>query len=98
MYTNRLQTLPNEIGQLPNLRVLAVYENSLTTLPEALANLKNLEYLDIRHNKLTEVGARPSLLSLPLEEVSTLLVVSDSGIHLFANFTVHLVSSLQSYP
>jgi len=55
LYTNRLQTLPNEIGQLQNLRVLALYENALNSLPESLANLKNLEFLDIRHNKLTEV-------------------------------------------
>lgn len=55
LYTNRLQTLPNEIGLLSNLKLLALYENSLTSLPESLANLKNLEFLDIRHNKLNEV-------------------------------------------
>jgi leucine-rich repeat protein SHOC2 len=56
-----LQSLPNEIGLLHNLRVLAVYENSLTTLPESLAQLKHLEYLDIRHNKLAEVTQKSSL-------------------------------------
>ena len=58
LYTNRLQSLAPEIGQLTNLRVLALYENSLTTLPDSLVNLRNLEFLDIRHNKLTEVLLR----------------------------------------
>lgn len=55
MYSNRIQQLPPEIGNLVNLKVLALSENSLTTLPDSMDRLVQLKVLDLRHNKFNDV-------------------------------------------
>jgi leucine-rich repeat protein SHOC2 len=47
--------LPPEIGNLVNLKVLALSENSLTTLPDTMDRLVQLKVLDLRHNKFNDV-------------------------------------------
>jgi Leucine-rich repeat (LRR) protein len=51
LYDNKLLSLPNEIGDLKNLRELGLSENRLTTLPKTIGNLVNLLTLDLRFNK-----------------------------------------------
>lgn len=55
LYSNRLATLPTEIGQLTSLTTLALSENVITSLPDSLQNLQNLRVLDCRHNRLSEL-------------------------------------------
>ena len=55
MYSNRIQQLPPEIGNLVNLKVLALSENSLTTLPDTMDRLVQLKVLDLRHNRFNDV-------------------------------------------
>lgn len=55
LYSNKLQSLPAELGCLSGLVTLALSENSLTSLPDSLDNLKKLRMLDLRHNKLREI-------------------------------------------
>uniref|UniRef100_H2Y1A8 Disease resistance R13L4/SHOC-2-like LRR domain-containing protein n=3 Tax=Ciona intestinalis TaxID=7719 RepID=H2Y1A8_CIOIN len=55
LYQNKLAKVPDELGQLVNLTILALNENHLTSLPASLQNLKQLKMLDLRHNKLREV-------------------------------------------
>ncbi len=57
LYSNKLQSLPAEVGCLSGLVTLALSENSLTSLPDSLDNLKKLRMLDLRHNKLREIPA-----------------------------------------
>lgn len=70
LYSNRLQSLPAELGCLSGLVTLALSENSLTGLPDSLAALGRLRMLDLRHNKLREIPAvvyrLPSLTTLYL--------------------------------
>lgn len=47
--------MPPEIGNLVNLKVLALSENSLTTLPDTMDRLVQLKVLDLRHNKFNDV-------------------------------------------
>lgn len=55
LYSNKLQSLPSELGCLSGLVTLALSENSLTSLPDSLDGLKKLRMLDLRHNKLREI-------------------------------------------
>ncbi|VDD82833.1 unnamed protein product [Mesocestoides corti] len=55
LYSNKLVSLPNEIGTLTQLESLLVQENSLTCLPDTLAECTRLRILDVRHNKLCEI-------------------------------------------
>lgn len=57
LYSNKLQSLPAELGCLCSLVTLALSENSLTSLPDSLDSLKKLQMLDLRHNKLREIPA-----------------------------------------
>lgn len=57
LYSNKLQSLPAELGCLNSLVTLALSENSLTSLPDSLDSLKKLQMLDLRHNKLREIPA-----------------------------------------
>ncbi len=60
---NRLQSLPESLCSLPNLRHLDVSQNALVALPERMNSLKHLEYLDVRENTLASLPG--SLLELP---------------------------------
>nr|VZI14342.1 unnamed protein product [Spirometra erinaceieuropaei] len=55
LYSNKLSSLPNEIGTLVHLKTLTLQENSLTRLPETLQGCTKLSMLDVRHNKLSEI-------------------------------------------
>jgi len=63
LYSNKLVSLPAEIGYLTNLETLGLSENSIQSLPESLGSLSKLRVLDLRHNKLNEVSDRHSELT-----------------------------------
>ena len=64
-----LSTLPNEIGELRVLEMLAVSSNKLTALPASIADCAALELLYLNSNELSEVPV--TLMALPnLREVS----------------------------
>lgn len=69
--SNWLQTLSEDIANLPALTVLDVHDNRLESLPEALGGLQNLQKLDVSRNKLTAmpqcIGKIQNLKSLHLE-------------------------------
>ena len=73
---NLTGTLPAELGNLSNLRVLVIYSNTLTgSIPAELSNLSNLEILNINTNTLTgsiptELGNLSKLTSLVLNRKS----------------------------
>lgn len=60
---NRIEVLPDSLGERPQLQKLALAGNRLTTLPLTLAQSKNLQLVRISANKLTECPDQ--LLSLP---------------------------------
>lgn len=66
-------SIPPQLGQLPNLRVLNLEDNDLTgVIPPQLADLENLEELNLSGNDLTgaippELGGLPRLHTLNLE-------------------------------
>jgi hypothetical protein len=53
LFSNELTTLPDSIGNLPNLRDLALNDNQLTSIPESIGNLNNLTALSLNENQLT---------------------------------------------
>lgn len=58
---NSLQSLPEEITALVQLRRISVKHNHLKSLPQALHKLTFLQILDVSHNKLPEL---PDTLTL----------------------------------
>ena len=55
MNSNRLTSLPAEVGQWKNLTQLDLEDNQLTSLPAEIANLKdNLRELDLRNNNFSQ--------------------------------------------
>jgi GTPase SAR1 family protein len=50
---NGLQSIPSQIGDLPNLQALTLSDNNLETLPASLGQLSNLRILKVRKNPLT---------------------------------------------
>ncbi|WP_375472488.1 COR domain-containing protein, partial [uncultured Nostoc sp.] len=69
-YSNRLVTLPVEIGQLSNLSTLYLYSNQLKTLPVEIGQLSNLKELYLSANQLkalpVEIGQLSNLKKLYL--------------------------------
>jgi len=61
----KIKSLPAEIGQLKNLKVLDLSGNSLTWLPTEISKLSKLERLDLSSNKInvlpTEIGQLSNL-------------------------------------
>lgn len=60
---NRIETLPDALGERPKLQKLALAGNMLTELPLTMAKLTNLELVRISANRLTKCPVQ--LLSLP---------------------------------
>jgi len=60
---NRIEVLPNSLGERPRLQKLALAGNRLTSLPSTLSQLRNLELVRISANNLTECPDQ--LLRLP---------------------------------
>jgi hypothetical protein len=54
---NQLKTLPPEIGNLKELRVLNLCSNSLEYLPDSIGELSNLEKIDLSNNYLSQLPA-----------------------------------------
>ncbi|GIC75742.1 leucine-rich repeat-containing protein kinase family protein [Moritella sp. F3] len=51
---NRLEVLPDSLGERPRLQKLALAGNCLTALPETMSQCHNLELVRISANRLTE--------------------------------------------
>ncbi|XP_026677156.1 leucine-rich repeat-containing protein 59 [Diaphorina citri] len=49
---NLLKSLPDNFGELINLKHLDLYNNKIQTLPLSFGNLKKLEWLDVKGNPL----------------------------------------------
>ncbi|KAI5734889.1 hypothetical protein M8J77_011650 [Diaphorina citri] len=49
---NLLKSLPDNFGELINLKQLDLYNNKIQTLPLSFGNLKKLEWLDVKGNPL----------------------------------------------
>lgn len=60
---NRIEVLPDSLGERPRLQKLALAGNRLTELPLTMAQLTNLELIRISANQLTTCPTQ--LLSLP---------------------------------
>ncbi|ELR67594.1 Serine/threonine protein kinase [Photobacterium marinum] len=60
---NRIETLPDTLGERPRLQKLALAGNCLTHLPQTLSQSTNLELVRISANQLTECPDQ--LLGLP---------------------------------
>ena len=60
---NRIETLPEALGERPRLQKLALAGNRLTHLPKSMAKLTNLELVRISANQLSECPEQ--LLDLP---------------------------------
>jgi hypothetical protein len=54
---NELQSLPESIGNLVNLKDLSLFDNQLQTLPESIGNLVNLRKLWLDNNQLQSLPA-----------------------------------------
>ncbi|WP_199312136.1 leucine-rich repeat-containing protein kinase family protein [Phormidium tenue] len=60
---NRIESLPESIGQLTDLQKLMLAGNQLRALPESLANCQNLELVRLAANQLEALPSQ--LLALP---------------------------------
>ncbi|BAJ03090.1 leucine-rich repeat-containing protein kinase family protein [Shewanella violacea] len=60
---NKIEALPDSMGQLYRLQKLALAGNRLSSLPESMANCKNLELVRLSANQLTHLP--DWLLQLP---------------------------------
>jgi hypothetical protein len=61
--SNRLTSLPEELGDCAKLKRLWLDDNRLTTLPDSLTRLSALQELYAPHNRLTALP--PALARLP---------------------------------
>lgn len=77
-FLDTLNSLPEEIGALQNLRVLILSWNQLTSLPKSVGDMQNLVGFYIDHNKITElpsqIGALESLQYLDLSNNDITLI------------------------
>lgn len=67
---NKLENLPDGIGQLLELEILSLSQNALKRLPKSIGNLKSLKDLDLEENNLenlpVEIGNLTNLRKLML--------------------------------
>ena len=85
---NQIETLPDEIGNLENLQVLALENNKIKALPDSICKLKKLKTLFLHKNKLTKL---PNGLS-QLKELQKLTLHTNGFVRLPAifHFFTHL--------
>lgn len=55
MENNRLESLPENIGELPNLTKLDISTNCLRQLPSSMGRLKRIQRIDAANNMLVRV-------------------------------------------
>jgi len=51
LHSNKLNRLPQEIGELRQLQYLDISRNQPNMLPDSITRLHNLQYLNIRANQ-----------------------------------------------
>ncbi len=61
--SNKLMSIPEDIGDLLELEYLTIIRTEITSLPESLFNLKNLKNLNLSGNKLNSLSEFISKLS-----------------------------------
>lgn len=54
---NKLSTLPDEIGQLKQLKTLSLLNNNFVTLPPQIKELDQLEFLELSNNYLSTISS-----------------------------------------
>ncbi|WP_313989907.1 leucine-rich repeat domain-containing protein [Xanthocytophaga flavus] len=57
--SRKIGSIPDQIGQLTNLRVLNLSANNLRDLPPTIANLVNLTELNLSHNEFDDFNNLP---------------------------------------
>lgn len=69
-YNELSGSIPSQIGQLKNLRILNASHNNMTGVPAEIGQLRNLEVLNLSYNQLTglpnELGNLKNLKTLDL--------------------------------
>eukprot|EP00286_Rhodomonas_abbreviata_P021461 CAMPEP_0181293390 /NCGR_PEP_ID=MMETSP1101-20121128/3040_1 /TAXON_ID=46948 /ORGANISM="Rhodomonas abbreviata, Strain Caron Lab Isolate" /LENGTH=256 /DNA_ID=CAMNT_0023397975 /DNA_START=288 /DNA_END=1055 /DNA_ORIENTATION=- len=50
---NRIQVIPEEIGEMKNLNTLCIYDNTLTSLPGNICKMESLTQLSVYNNFIT---------------------------------------------
>ena len=93
-FRNRLEVLPESIGQLGALECLCIRNNPLTTLPESFGNLHALRRLNLSNNRLTSlpesIGALYALEQLWIfKNQLTALPVSFGELYSLINLSIH---------
>ena len=82
LYGNKIDSIPERIGELVNLEKIYLGKNNLTSLPKSIGNLKNLRILSAQFNDITslpeEIGDLTSLKHLSLNQ--NRLITLPSGI------------------
>lgn len=68
--TNKLTSVPHQIGKLSNLRILDLHGNVIETLPDEMRNLHNLVYLDLSNNRLHDLDVLDGMEALETLNVS----------------------------
>jgi uncharacterized protein YwqG len=53
---HRYNQLPDEIGELTNLKLLSLHNSQLTSLPVTFSQLKKLKYLSITNSNITHIS------------------------------------------
>ena len=74
MTDNKLSTLPDDFGQLKNLKILFLSNNHFTELPTVLAQCPNLSMIGFRNNQIETVHEN----SLPL--TTRWLILTDNNL------------------
>jgi Leucine-rich repeat (LRR) protein len=77
---NKLEKLPDEIGNLTNLVYLGLNRNRIEELPATIGNLENLEVLELWDNELYNIPDEISQLKkLKVLELRGILFSDEEG-------------------
>jgi Leucine-rich repeat (LRR) protein len=89
-----LEALPEELGDLANLRILHLYSNDLRALPESIGKLRALTSLELMDNDLrvlpesignltmlTDLGLRNNRLTALPESIGNLTALKELDLH-----------------